>query len=410
MDPVCDFCGVARAVVYCRSDITRLCLNCDSFVHSANAISQRHCRSLICNKCNSQPAVIGCLEDKMYLCQSCDSNGCGCTGPGHRRQAVTFYSGSPTALELSRIWPSNSNASSPPREVNASLEPPGLMSMNENCISNSWEPRDNGSSSAGLTTTNRLNELEPCTTFDPWACPSSVIQHSVSSMPYCEDKPPFFPEELKLSKGCSPLKDLEICHGGDLCEGLNMDGVELNFENSDEIFGCSESQPSHSFEDIGMDCLFMDKNFSVADSSCPSENVLEASSSSGQPDYIALQSSYGAGSATAVQGINSATDRVFLNPNHNKNINLSFPPQQVNSSLSLSFSNLTGESSVSDYQDCGVSPMFLTGESPWDSNLDTSCPQARDKAKMRYNEKKKTRMYVPQLSVNKIHDYDLMTV
>ncbi|RVW30225.1 Zinc finger protein CONSTANS-like 9 [Vitis vinifera] len=39
--------------------------------------------------------------------------------------------------------------------------------------------------------------------------------------------------------------------------------------------------------------------------------------------------------------------------------NLCFPSRQAHSSLSLSFSGLTGESSTGDYQDCGVSSMLL---------------------------------------------------
>ena len=83
-----------------------------------------------------------------------------------------------------------------------------------------------------------------------------------------------------------------------------------------------------------------------------------------------------------------------MNPSCNGNINLGFPQGQVHSSMSLSLSNITGESSATtDYQDCGLSPVFLTSESPWESNFEAT-PRARDKAKMRYNEKKKTRTYV----------------
>lgn len=77
------------------------------------------------------------------------------------------------------------------------------------------------------------------------------------------------------------------------------------------------------------------------------------------------------------------------------NLGLGFGNGQAPSSLPL-MTSITGESSVSEYQDCGLSPMFLTaGDSRWDSNFEAmSSPQARDKAKMRYNEKKKTRTYV----------------
>ncbi|KAF5189755.1 Zinc finger protein constans-like, partial [Thalictrum thalictroides] len=108
-----------------------------------------------------------------------------------------------------------------------------------------------------------------------------------------------------------------------------------------------------------------------------------------QNDLLPLQSSCVAGLSNVVQGVNSALSRVLPNPSCN--MNLGFPIGQVNSSMSVSLSNLSCESSAADYQDCGVSPLFLQGESPWDANMETSSPQARDKAKMRYKEKKKNR-------------------
>lgn len=106
---------------------------------------------------------------------------------------------------------------------------------------------------------------------------------------------------------------------------------------------------------------------------------------------MAFQSSSVGGAVGVMQGINGSANCMLVNPSCSRNISLGFPTGQVPSSMSLSLSNLTGESTAANYQDCGLSPIFLTGESPWEPNLETSCPQARDKAKMRYNEKKKTR-------------------
>ncbi|KAJ4981562.1 hypothetical protein NE237_032399 [Protea cynaroides] len=366
--PLCNLCGVSRAVIYCKSDSALLCLSCDRYVHSANALSQRHIRSLICDTCHSQPAITRCIEDKLSLCKNCSANGNFCSDPGHHRQTLSYYTGCPTITE-------------PSSEVNTSSGPQGLMPMNENCITDSWEPGQ-----PGLMVTSKLIELEPYV---------SVIPLNVNSVPCSGDKPKLYPENQNLSEDCSPLKDVGICDGGDLCDDFNVDDVGLNFEDSDEIFGCSQSHPNIVFDDVPMDCLFMDKNFSVADSNGPNENVVEASS--GQHESVTCQSSCAAGSATVVQAVNSAADKVLQNPDCNKNINLSFPAGQVHASMSLSFSNLTGESSVADYQDCGVSAVFLTSESPWDANLETSCPQARYKAKLRYKEKKKTRAFGKQI-------------
>lgn len=74
----------------------------------------------------------------------------------------------------------------------------------------------------------------------------------------------------------------------------------------------------------------------------------------------------------------------------NRNIDLGLPTGQIHSNMPISLTNITGESSVVDYQDCGLSPVFLNGE--WESNLEAKCPQQRKKAKMRYQEKKTKRM------------------
>ncbi|KAK4397761.1 Zinc finger protein CONSTANS-LIKE 10 [Sesamum angolense] len=106
MGYLCDFCGEQRSIIYCRSDAASLCLSCDRNVHSANALSKRHSRTLVCERCNSQPAFIRCIEEKVSLCQNCDWVGHAGSNisPGHKRQAVNCYSGCPSAAELSSIW------------------------------------------------------------------------------------------------------------------------------------------------------------------------------------------------------------------------------------------------------------------------------------------------------------------
>lgn len=123
---------------------------------------------------------------------------------------------------------------------------------------------------------------------------------------------------------------------------------------------------------------------------------------------MTFQSSCVGGSASLMHAMSASSNCMLLNPACTRNINLGFPAGQVHSSMSLSLSNITGESSAADYQDCGLSPVFLAGES-WDSTLEASCPQARDKAKMRYNEKKKTRTYVSQLCLYTLCCLQFMT-
>ncbi|EPS59748.1 hypothetical protein M569_15057, partial [Genlisea aurea] len=108
MGYLCEYCGERRSVVYCRSDMAGLCLSCDSKVHSANALSRRHSRTLICERCASQPAFVRCIDERATLCQSCDwmeHHQGASSSPPHTREAVCWYSSCPSASELSSIWP-----------------------------------------------------------------------------------------------------------------------------------------------------------------------------------------------------------------------------------------------------------------------------------------------------------------
>lgn len=75
--------------------------------------------------------------------------------------------------------------------------------------------------------------------------------------------------------GCPPFKDLRNYDDDEFSEGFNVDDVGLSFENSDELFGCAQSNSIYPYEDVGMDGILMEKNFSVGDSDGPNENITE---------------------------------------------------------------------------------------------------------------------------------------
>lgn len=197
MEPLCEFCGVVRAVVYCQSDSARLCLHCDGCVHSANSLSRRHPRSFLCDKCHAQPAIVRCMDDKVSVCQSCDWNANGCLAMGHHRQTLNCYTGCPSMAEFSRIWSSV-------------LDVPSLSSFdggwgsldtlpsNENCINSSVENRNNNGGAFGMVTAKL--EPDPCLKYEPWMAPSSMAPPNTNSMLYCRDQAPFFADESKLQK------------------------------------------------------------------------------------------------------------------------------------------------------------------------------------------------------------------
>lgn len=196
MEPLCEFCGVVRAVVYCKSDSARLCLHCDGCVHSANSLSRRHARSLLCDKCNSQAAIIRCIDHKLSVCQGCEWNRNECLLLGHRRMALNFYTGCPSFAELCRIWSFVFDASS----SCGGLEPISTLPRNDSCTSSSkcLEQPDNDGS-FGLVS-DKLKGIEPCVKYEPWMGQSPIIPPNPDYMAYCRDQAVFFPQDSNQPK------------------------------------------------------------------------------------------------------------------------------------------------------------------------------------------------------------------
>ncbi|XP_016435216.1 putative zinc finger protein CONSTANS-LIKE 11 [Nicotiana tabacum] len=354
MEPLCDVCGVERAVVYCKSDAAKLCFPCDGSVHSANCLSRKHVRSLICDNCSSEPAIVRCMIIVMCLCEGCDSNTIGCNMVSrHQHQKLDSYTGCPSPAEFMTKILSTTFDQMPNNNVHnvSSFDTTSSLSVNENNCS---------------IVASKLNELASSMKFEPWAIPSN----STYLTTYNIDQAPFFSEGSSLpTQSCTTIKDHGIYGGDDLAEGVDLD--ELSSDCSYNIF--SSLQQSHSryySEDRGLDCLIMEKNLSVIGPNSHVETALEAPCS-----------------------VSGTANSMFMNPSCNGDTVLAFTQGPVHS-RSLSISNITTESSeATDYQDCGFSPLFP----PCDWNSETSCVRARNEAKMRYNEKKKTRTFRKQI-------------
>ncbi|WMV22838.1 hypothetical protein MTR67_016223 [Solanum verrucosum] len=103
MEKACEFCMLLRPVVYCEADAAHLCLSCDAKVHSANALSNRHPRTLVCECCGHNPAYIRCSDHQSFMCRDCDR----ChhdLSSQHQRKVITSYMGSPSAKDLAALW------------------------------------------------------------------------------------------------------------------------------------------------------------------------------------------------------------------------------------------------------------------------------------------------------------------
>lgn len=171
MEPLCEFCALVRAVVYCRSDHTRLCLGCDNCVHSANPLSRRHQRSLLCDKCNEQPAIIWCVDEKMTACQNCDWSCTTCAGR-HKRQVVLFYDGCPSSAELSELLISSILDEPPCPSIGFGDGWPG---GEKNCAIG--DRKDGIVGSYEMVTSKLSTDSESRLKLEPWEGTSSVVQH-----------------------------------------------------------------------------------------------------------------------------------------------------------------------------------------------------------------------------------------
>ncbi|XVE75253.1 hypothetical protein DITRI_Ditri12bG0080600 [Diplodiscus trichospermus] len=103
MEKICEFCATSRPVVYCKADAAHLCLSCDSKVHSANALSNRHLRSFLCDSCRYGPSYVRCLDHQLFMCRGCDQSVHDVSSQ-HQRRAVSSYLGCPSAKDFAALW------------------------------------------------------------------------------------------------------------------------------------------------------------------------------------------------------------------------------------------------------------------------------------------------------------------
>ncbi|KAG4966328.1 hypothetical protein JHK85_041303 [Glycine max] len=396
MGYLCDFCGDQRSLVYCRSDAACLCLSCDRNVHSANALSRRHSRTLVCERCNSQPAFVRCVDEKISLCQNCDWLGHG-TSPSsstHKRQSINCYSGCPSAAEFSSIW---SFFLDIPSMGEACEQELGLMSINENSNKNAWASPEGQNVSGSAEVTDLPSKGKS------WAGTSSVPESS--SEPRILDQPPGPANECmpkaKLLENhnrtrcdgdehsnnetvyeilyCPGKKVSGIYEDDDLYDDFIMDEVDLQLENYEELFGMALSHSEELFENGGINSLFETKDMSASagDSHCQGAVAAEGSSA----ELVNAIQPACSNAASADSMMSTKTEPIVC-----------FTARQ--SLSNISFSGVTKDS-VGDYQDCGASSMLLMGEPPWCP----PCPESslhsanRSNAVMRYKEKKKTRKF-----------------
>ncbi|KAL0538716.1 hypothetical protein IC582_022872 [Cucumis melo] len=103
MERTCEFCAALRPIIYCTPDAAHLCLSCDAKVHSANALSSRHLRTLLCEVCRSFPTYLQCLDHQMFLCRGCDRT-LHVSSSQHQKRTIRGYVGCPSAKDFAALW------------------------------------------------------------------------------------------------------------------------------------------------------------------------------------------------------------------------------------------------------------------------------------------------------------------
>ncbi|KAG0514011.1 hypothetical protein BDA96_10G152400 [Sorghum bicolor] len=370
MGALCDFCGEQRSMVYCRSDAASLCLSCDRNVHSANALSRRHTRTLLCDRCASQPAMVRCLAENASLCQNCDWNGhiAGSSAAGHKRQTINCYSGCPSSAELSRIWSFVSDIPNVAPEPNCE-QGISMMSISDSGVSS----QDNAAGDNNL-----LDIASETLISDLGTCDKPLVGSSsgagVNLLPLATDQTAGSVDSPPDKDSCVQVPytpDKDMFSKDSIYEDFCVDDVDLAFENYEELFGTSHIQTEQLFDDAGIDSYFEVKE-------APAGNSTEQSK---------LKQPANSNAVSADSGMS--------NPGVKGDSSVCIPLRQARSSLSLSFSGLTGESSAGDHQDCVVSSLLLMGEPPWQppGPEGSIAGGSRDSAITRYKEKKKRRKF-----------------
>lgn len=373
MGYLCDFCGEQRSIVYCRSDAASLCLSCDRNVHSANALSTRHSRTLLCERCNSQPASVRCMEERISLCHNCDwmghsgSN----TGPPHKKQTVNCYSGCPSAAELSQIWSFLLDSPS----VGDSTCEQGMctMSISDNKPRDCQGPQEKNNSKDVSSLAEDINlrnvDLDKEAVWMESLTPLNTKLHNADLLAGSSSsamRKVYVPRE----------KGIAECEDTGFYDNFNVDEIDLGIENYEELFDAALDNPDRLFDNEDIDGLFGPNDMSGSD--CQGAYLAEGSSVGGMKMQPACSN---AASADSVISCKTEPNLCFMRQAHS----------------GISFSGLTGESSGGiDYQDCGASSMLHMGEPPWglpgpESTMPPS--SSRSDAVMRYKEKKKIRKF-----------------
>ncbi|XP_057765132.1 zinc finger protein CONSTANS-LIKE 10-like [Salvia miltiorrhiza] len=342
MGRLCDFCGEQRSIIHCRSDAACLCLSCDRNVHSANALSKRHLRTLLCERCHSQPAITRCIQENTSLCQDCNWSGHSAAPASdveHKRQMINLYSGCPSAADFSRIWSFFSV------DKSISNPEPDPMSLEE------------GEESPSRC---ELSHADCCTedTGMEIIAPEAEQIHGGGHV------------DSLNQKACSPKKDPGPTHETP-SQNFYISDTELSLDDYEALFDESRDETQQFFDNGGADSFFGMEDYNTE---CNVKGVTTKASSSKVETL--KQDCSNQLSAESMTSCKSDSNDCVTRP--------------AQSTHSISFSGRTTECNIGDLPESGGFSSVMMEEHQYDIQFSSAI---RDDAVLRYKEKRKSRKF-----------------
>ncbi|XP_019164901.1 PREDICTED: putative zinc finger protein At1g68190 isoform X2 [Ipomoea nil] len=424
MEKTCEYCMLLKPVVYCSADAAHLCLSCDSKVHSANALSSRHPRTLVCESCRCNPAFVQCSGHRMFMCRDCDRSHHGPSSQ-HQKRVISSYFGCPSAKDLAALWGFDLNELDSSSTFQSQLVSTSNITVERFDESSNVTKRGSLGVSKALKTGNQqessclilqqILDLERLQLTEGNENSSLISGHVpressikckkalnvnktfTQNLPRSPDLAPElqdwaadpFPSAFPQLDGDSfwqckspinssllwpqNMQDLGVCDELGCLDSFNMPDVDLTFHNIEELFG-SEQELNKSLLD----------NDSSMDMSCNGYSKMVE-------DVSAASSTCKAPSGNDERANNPST-RVHSLPTVK---DCPRPIRQSFSTLSFSASRFSNESSGTEYMDSGLSPFANGLELSCNSHDSESSPlDDKENISTRHKGKKKIRRYV----------------
>lgn len=403
----CEFCEAPGPIVYCQADAALLCLSCDAKVHSANALFGRHSRTLLCDSCKEKPAYIRCLDHLMLFCQDCESS-LHKSFAYHKKLMISSFTGCPSAKQFAALWGFNVNElhqfstvesavsviSSDARIISCSQQHKKLtnqLEQNNGLIVQQILDLKNLQLTGGIKQTKSLCDHGDCVASSPMHSTSGILLNHSQEQQYKElncltnelESLDNSSQVLKGERFLSPISQLDHLSCSSSVEDpfwqYNKSPVDNNqfwSQNLQDLGMCQELVSLDDFNMPDVDLTF--RNFEDLLTGDPdlTQALLE--------DNDPMSSNIDKASMNKFQqSLTEIPQEVTVASSPNKHVNYmkeANPPENVTRGLSRSVGNsphlfrysnsaifscsqLSAESSGSDFLDSGNSGNFTRGES-----------------------------------------------